>query len=171
VSAPGADDVPGHGGRPRTYRPWGALVVAVVGALSLLATIVVIAVALPPQARASFTVVQHATLGLVLLGALSVLFGIARTRVRADTAGLHVVNGYRRHDLDWAEAVRVSLGRGAPWAVVDTSAGETLQLMAIQRSDGDRAVAAVRELRAVIAAHTPPGPLDEEGRGGDSTGG
>ena len=145
--------------------------VAGVASVSLLTVCAAVTFALPARARGSFTVAQDVTLGVLLVAALAVLFGIARTRVRVDPDGLHVVNGYRRHDLDWAEAVRVSLGRGAPWAVVDTSAGETLQLMAIQRSDGDRAVAAVRELRAVIAAHTPPGPLDEEGRGGDSTGG
>ncbi len=147
----------------RTYRPWSAAVVALVGALSLLTTTVVIGVALPPGARAAFTLVQDVTLGLVMLGALSVLFGIARTRVRTDATGLHVVNGYSRHDLAWEEAVGVSLGRGAPWAVLDTSAGETVQLMGIQRSDGDRAVAAVRELRAAIAAHAGHGPHDPDG--------
>lgn len=150
---------PGGPGRPvRTYRPWGALVVAVVAALSLLSVTATIAVALPASARATFTVAQDVTLALVIGGALAALLGIARTRVRTDPGGLHVVNGYRRHDLAWEEAVTVSLGRGSPWAVLDTAAGEVVALMAVQRSDGARARAAVRALRADIAAHAgrPP---------------
>ncbi len=142
----------------RTYRPVGALVVAGVASVSLLTVCAAVAFALPAQARGSFTVAQDVTLGVLLVAALAALFGIARTRVRVDPDGLHVVNGYRRHDLSWPEALKVSLGRGAPWAVLDTSAGVAVPLMGIQRADGQRAVRAVRELRAAIAAH---GPSDE----------
>ena len=140
----------------RTYRPVGALVVAGVAGGSLLVVCAAVAFALPAQARGSFTVAQDVTLGILLTGALVALFGIARTRVRVDPDGVHVVNGYRRHDLSWPEALTVSLGRGAPWAVLDTAAGVAVPLMGIQRADGQRAVRAVRELRAAIAAHAPP---------------
>jgi len=140
----------------RTYRPVGALVVAGAASVSLLVVCAAVAFALPAQARGSFTVAQDVTLGVLLVVALAVLFGIARTRVRVDAEGLHVVNGYRRHDLSWPEALTVSLGRGAPWAVLDTAAGVAVPLMGIQRADGQRALRAVRELRAAIAAHGPP---------------
>jgi len=138
-----------------TYRPLGAMVVSIVSAVSLLVVLGVVAVALPPEARAAFTIAEDVTMALFLAAALAVLFGIARTHVRTDSDGIHVVNGYRRHDLAWAQAVHVGLGRGAPWAVLDTSDGQTVQLMGIQRADGDRAVAAVRDLRAQLALHTP----------------
>jgi len=141
-----------------TYRPLGARVVAYVSAGSLLVLLVAIAVALPPAVRADFTVAQNLTLALFLGSMLAVLFGIARTRVRTDEHGIHVLNGYRHHELDWAEAVQVNLGRGAPWAVLDTSDGRVVQLMAIQRSDGARAVSAVRALRAELVAHAPSDP-------------
>ncbi len=141
-----------------TYRPLGARVVAAAAAGCLLLVLVVITVALPAEVRAEFTVTQNVTLALVLAVALCVLHGIARTRVRTDPGGIHVVNGYRRHDLDWAEAVQVSIGRGAPWATLDTSDGNVVQLMAIQRADGDRALAAVRSLRAELARHAPRDP-------------
>lgn len=140
------------------YRPLGARVVATASAGSLLVLLVVIAVALPPAVRADFTVAQNVTLALFLGVALVVLYGIARTRVRTDEHGIHVLNGYRHHDLTWPEAVQVNLGRGAPWAVLDTSDGRVVQLMAIQRSDGSRAVAHVRRLRAELVAHSPPDP-------------
>ena len=136
----------------RVYRPLGALLVACLSAVSLVVMISVIAFALPDRARGDFTLAQDLTLLLILIGALTVLYGIARTQVRVDADGLHVVNGFRHHRLSWPEAVRVSLARGAPWAVLDTTAGETVQLMGIQRSDGVRATRAVRDLRAAIDA-------------------
>jgi len=141
-----------------TYRPLGARVVAFASAGSLLVLLVVIAVALPPEVRAEFTLAQNVTLVLFMGSMLAALLGIARTRIRTDEQGIHVLNGYRHHELTWPEAVQVNLGRGAPWAVLDTSDGRVVQLMAIQRSDGDRAVAAVRRLRAELVAHAPPEP-------------
>ena len=141
-----------------TYRPLGALVVAAVSAGCLLTMLVVVLVALPASVRGQFTLFQDVTMTFFLAAALAALFGIARTRVSTDDDGIHVLNGYRRHDLSWAEAVQVSLGRGAPWAVLDTSDGTTVQLMAIQRADGERAVDAVRALRTQLARHTPDDP-------------
>ncbi len=141
-----------------TFRPLGALMVAAVSAGCLLVVLAVTAFALPPRVRAAFTVAQDITMALFLAVALAILYGIARTRVSTDDEGIHVLNGFRRHDLAWAEVVQVSLGRGAPWAVADTTSGTTVQLMAIQRADGERAVAAVRALRAQLARHTPPDP-------------
>lgn len=142
------------------YRPVGALVVACVSAVSLVAITVLIGFALPAPARRDFTVAQGVTLVLVLGVTLAVLYGIGRTRVRTDAAGLHIVNGFRRYELSWPEAVTVSLGRGAPWAVLDTTAGDSVQLMGIQRSDGARAIRAVREVRAGIATYGgPAGPV------------
>lgn len=140
----------------RVYRPVGALVVACIGSASLVAMTAVIAFALPARARGAFTVAQDVTLALIMGVALVALYGIGRTRVRTDATGVMVVNGYRRHDVSWPEAVTVALGRGAPWAVLDTSAGRTVQLMGIQRADGERAFRAVRDLRSAIAAYGGP---------------
>jgi hypothetical protein len=81
-----------------------------------------------------------------------------RSRVTAAPDGLTVVNGYRRRDLDWAQVLGVSLRRGAPWAGLDLSDGTTISVLAIQGSDGARAVTAVRALRALIEERsgTPP---------------
>ena len=48
--------------------------------------------------------------------------------------------------------VAAHLGRGAPWATLDLDDGTTVAAMGIQGSDGDRALQALRELRAVLDA-------------------
>jgi len=109
--------------------------------------------ALPARIRSAFNPLEVVTLLLFLLGVLTVLYGIARTRLDVDATGLHVTNGYRRHDLEWAEAVAIHLGRGAPWAVVDTSDGRIVKVMALQSADGPRARAATVWVRERIDAH------------------
>jgi len=46
--------------------------------------------------------------------------------------------------------VAIHLPPGAPWAVLDLADGTTCPVMAIQGSDGGRAKAAVREVRALL---------------------
>jgi hypothetical protein len=65
-----------------------------------------------------------------------------------------VVNGFRSRRYDWSEVVRVSLRQGSPWATLDLSDGTSVAAMGIQGSDGTRAIRQVRELRALVDAHT-----------------
>ena len=67
---------------------------------------------------------------------------------------LIVVNGYRRHEYEWAEVVAVHLPPGAPWAVLDLSDGTTASALGIQGSDGTRARTAVRQLRVLLDSST-----------------
>lgn len=136
-----------------TYRPIGARIIAYVAVGCFLVMFMVITFALPADVRESITPPQLVTLLSVFVAALAVLHGIGRTRVRTDDAGLHILNGYRRHDLEWAEVVSIELGRGAPWAVIDTTDGESVSVMAIQSADGTRARAAVRRLRSEVDEH------------------
>ena len=62
-----------------------------------------------------------------------------------------MVNGYRRHDYEWAEVLAVHLPPGAPWAVLDLADGTSQSAMGIQGSDGARAQRAVRELRLLLS--------------------
>ncbi len=141
-----------------TYRPLGARVVALVAAGCLVAIFGVLWAAMAPEVRATFTWLQTATLLLFLAGVLIVLLGIARTRVRADSAGLSILNGYRSHRLSWAEIVSINLPRGAPWAVIDASDGSVVAVMAVQGSDGLRARTVIAQLRTRLAAHSPLDP-------------
>ena len=143
---------------PVTYRPLGARVVAAVAGLSLSAIMLVLWVVMPDDVRATFTWLQTGTLLLFWAAVLAVLYGIARTRVRSDSAGISVLNGYRWHHLAWAQVVAISLPVGAPWAVIDAADGSVVAVMALQATDGDRARRAVADLRRRVDAHSGRGP-------------
>lgn len=137
-----------------TYRPIGARIISYVVAGCFLLIFGVIVAQVPSEVREQTSIAQSVTLILFFVAALGVLHGIGRTRIRTDEQGVHVLNGYRSHDLEWAEVISIEFGRGAPWAVADTSEGTTVSLMAIQAADGPRARAAVRRLRSEIAEHS-----------------
>ena len=139
---------------PRTWRPLGVRLVAVFAGVTLLVISVAGWFALGATSRSHFTLSQRLTLvGLGLLVA-AVLHGLARCRVTATRAGLRVVNGYRDRTFAWAQVLAVHLPQGAPWVTLDLADGTSVIALGIQSSDGDRAVTAVRELRALIAEHS-----------------
>ena len=145
---------------PVRFRPLGVRIVATALALVLLLISTVIWLQLPDEVRASFTVLQKLTLLLIAGLLFAIGFALARSRVDADEAGLTVVNGYRRHHYEWGQVVAVTLRAGNPWAVLDLSDGTSHPAMGIQGSDGVRAQAQARRLRALVDAHagTEPGP-------------
>ena len=106
------------------------------------------------ETREAITPFQQGTvIALGLLG-LGCLYALIRSRVVAETDRLVVVNGYRRHEFEWAEVIAVRLPPGAPWVTLDLADGGTCSAMGIQSSDGQRARTAVRDLRALVDA--PP---------------
>ena len=145
---------------PVRFRPLGVRVVAVVLAVLMTVLVTGIWLSFPPEVRASFTLVQRLTLLLIALVAGAVALALARSRVDADDVGLTVVNGYRRHHYAWGQVVEVTMRPGSPWAVLDLSDGTSQAAMGIQGSDGERAKAQVRRLRALVDARagTEPGP-------------
>lgn len=147
--------MPGELTLPHTWRPYGARLVGTLLGAMLLVLVAAVWIAWGADVRSSFTFGQRAT--LVGLGALAFIgwHALVRSRVTADQAGLTVVNGYTRRVFEWSQVVAVNLRRGAPWAGLDLSDGTSIALFAIQGSDGERAVRAVRELRVLVAEHTP----------------
>lgn len=135
---------------PHTWRPLGARVAVIFFGAMLVLICAFAWFGFDPEIRAKFTLFQRAT--IVFIGMLYVAAGyaIARSRVVASEAGLLVVNGYKRRELEWAEIVSIHLPAGAPWATVDLADGTTASLLAIQGSDGGRASGAVRALRVLI---------------------
>ncbi|HEU4568362.1 MAG TPA: PH domain-containing protein [Marmoricola sp.] len=142
---------------PHTWRPFGARMAIFVFGGGLAAVFVAAAVLLADEVNA-FTAFQKVTVVFFVLLALACGWAIARCRITADERSVTVVNGYRRRVYEWPQVVDVSLRRGAPWAGLDLSDGTQISVVAIQGSDGPRAEQAVRELRALIAAHAPPEP-------------
>lgn len=140
---------------PHTWRPYGARLVGTVLGAMLLVLVAAVWIAWGAEVRSTFSFWQRATLlGLGLLAFVG-WYALVRSRVTADKVGLTVVNGFRRRAFEWSQVLSVNLRRGAPWAGLDLSDGTSISLFAIQGSDGERAVRAVRELRALVAANTP----------------
>ena len=139
---------------PHQWRPFGARLAAVAGAVALTVVATFLWLMLSDEVQAKFTVFQRLTLLGVLAAVLALLNGIFRTSALADAVGLTVTNGYRVRRYEWAEIVRASLHRNRPWALLDLSDGSTQAVMAIQVSDGDRARLAARELVGLIAERT-----------------
>jgi hypothetical protein len=142
---------------PRTWRPFGARIAGTLFGLMLIALVVAVWIGFGADVRGQFTVFQRITLVFLGLLAFSVWFALVRSRVTATDEGITVVNGYRRHDYEWAQVLSVSLRRGAPWASLDLSDGTSVSVLAIQGSDGNRAQHAVRDVRALLGAHSPDG--------------
>jgi hypothetical protein len=153
-----ATPMPGQPELPRTWRPYGARLVGTVLGAMLLVLVVAVWISWGAEVRSTFSFPQRLT--LVGMGGLAFVgwHALVRSRVTADTSGVTVVNGYRRRVFEWSQVLSVNLRRGAPWAGLDLSDGTSIALFAIQGSDGDRAVRAVRELRALVAANTPTEP-------------
>ncbi|MBO9521211.1 MAG: PH domain-containing protein [Nocardioidaceae bacterium] len=139
---------------PHTWRPFGARLMGTVAGGFTLVLLVAVWIAWGPDIRAKFDTFQRGTLVFLILLAGAVWYALMRSRVTATVAGITVVNGYRKRELEWAEVVAVNLRRGAPWAGLDLSDGTSISAIAIQGSDGQRAVEAVRELRRLVAENT-----------------
>ena len=147
------DDTPALPPLPRTWRPFGPRMAAAVFAVVLVGAFAWLWVRFDDQTREAVNVLQRATVvGFVLFG-LALLFALARSRVVAREEGLTIVNGYRKRELAWAEVGTVRMPRGAPWPHLDQGDDVRISLLGIQSSDGARAATAVRELKAIVAAH------------------
>jgi hypothetical protein len=83
--------------------------------------------------------------GLILAGGVLLL---ARPRVRADARGVEVRNLLFGQVVPWQQIKGVSFPDGAPWARLELPRDEYVPVVAIQAADGERAVRAIRELRA-----------------------
>ena len=146
-----ARDVPAL---PWRYRPLGIRVMAAVMGGLMVVALAAIWIALPGTVRDQFSLEQRVTLVLIFAAMLAFLYGIARSAIRADDAGLRIVNVYKVRRLEWAQVVHVRLQPGDPWAVLDIDDGTTIKAMAIQGSDGRRARRATRELLALVEEHS-----------------
>jgi hypothetical protein len=135
---------------PHTWRPLGVRLAGAIFGGALLVVTGFAWFAFDDQTREAFSTFQRST--VVVLGGLfyAAGFALARSRVLAESTRLVVVNGYRRHEYEWAEVLAVHLAPGAPWAVLDLADGTSQPAMGIQGSDGARAQRAVAELRLLV---------------------
>lgn len=130
------------------FRPIGPRMVAYgVGGLLVVLT-AIIGIALPPEI--TFTLAEVVTLAALLLAILVGLHGVGRSYVEATDSGLDILNGYRRHHVDWADMKGVAMNAGAPWPTLVTRDDERVILFAIQGTDGPAAREALTYIRKRI---------------------
>ena len=127
--------------------------ITVVMATALVAVFIVVAVLLKestsgPVSFRTADQVAMVTLGLAM-GAGIVVLG--RSRVDADADGLTVRNIVVTRRVPWSAVRSVRFDQHSPWATLLLSNGDELALLALQANDKERAVVAVRGLRALLA--------------------
>jgi hypothetical protein len=95
---------------------------------------------------------QVAMVGLGLaLGAGVLLLG--RSRVDADASRVRIRNVVINHEVPWSAVRAVRFDQHSPWASLLLRNDDEVAMGAIQAADGQRALTAVRGLRALLADH------------------
>lgn len=140
-------------GETVVLRPRRLFVISWVGAVAIVVLFTAIALVL----RNTDTGVFFRTadqVALILIGVFIAggILLVARPRVRADAEGIEVRNILVTRRLPWDQVERVAFPDGAPWARLDLPDYEYVPVMAVQAVDGQRAVDAIRRLRALHAA-------------------
>ena len=135
---------------PHTWRPLGVRLAVVFFGVLLVAVCAAAWLGFSQDVRDRFTLFQRGT--ILALGGMyaAVGWGLARCRVVAETDRLVVVNGFRQHEWTWPEVIAVRMPRGAPWASLDLADGTSTPVMALQATDGERALRGVRQLRELL---------------------
>jgi hypothetical protein len=139
----------------RVYRPFGARLVVVVMAVTLVGAVTFLWAAMPAEVRAQFSWPQRITILFFFAAILLALWGMFRTSVTISNSGLVITNIFKVRSYDWAQVLAISLHRGDPWAVLDLSDGTSVVAMAIQGSDGARTNGILREIGEQIEKHSP----------------
>ncbi|HEX3785095.1 MAG TPA: PH domain-containing protein [Pseudonocardiaceae bacterium] len=142
---------------PLVVRPHKVRQVVIPVAVLLVVIFVILAVLL----NSSSTGVHFGLSDQISMIAIGLLFAagvllLARPKVRADSHGVEVRNLLFGQVVPWTLIKGVSFPDGAPWARLELPQDEYVPVVAIQAADGERAVRAIRELRAWYrAAGTP----------------
>jgi hypothetical protein len=162
--SPGAERDGGRstGGDVVRARPVRLRRVAIAMAVVVVVLFVVIAALLGQTSSEGVVFGRGDQVAMVLLGLLAAagVLMLARPAVDADLDGVRVRNIVTTKDVPWEVVRAVSFPDGSPWALLDLADDDQIALLAVQASDGRRAVAVVRALRALHARHAAG-----EGRG------
>lgn len=130
------------------FRPVGPRIVSY-GVIAVI-TVITIVIGIALRHTTKFTAAEFATLGLMIAATFAGLHGIARSYVSADESGLDILNGYRRHHLEWADIKGIAMNAGAPWPTVVLKDDERVIIFAIQGTDGEAAKHALSTIRGYI---------------------
>lgn len=138
--------------RPRLITFYGAIAAAAV-----LATVIVLGVLLRSDGVPLRMVDKIGFMSVGVAGAAMIML-VARPRLVADGRGMAVRNVLGETFLPWQVVTRISFPPGAHWAQIVLADDETFPLLAIQAMDKERAVLALKAVRALHARFVPDQP-------------
>jgi hypothetical protein len=149
-------------------RPRRARVACAIAATAVIVVFTLVATGLRGpmggDSRGIFTVGDQ--VAMIVLGVLVGLgiLSFARPRLEADEHGLRIRNIVGGYELPWGVVREIRFGFGAPWVTLELADDETVAVLAVQAVDKEYAVAAVRGLRRLLAAHNAAGaPVAQPG--------
>ena len=134
------------------FRPQRGRTVALVVMWSSLVLFGAIAIAMPGKGSGNWGLgdrLMFFGLGVVMAG---LAWRYASIVAVPSQAGLVVRNLVLTRTLEWPQIVRVQFGGGEPWVSLDLDDGDTLAVMAIQKSDGAAAGHEASRLAALVQA-------------------
>lgn len=92
---------------------------------------------------------QAGMIGLGVIGA-GIALSFLRLRVRADEKGIEVTNVASKRFFPWQVVTAINFTDKMTWATVELADDDEMSIMAVQVSDKERAVAAIKHLRALL---------------------
>lgn len=92
---------------------------------------------------------QAGMIGLGVIGA-GIALSFLRLRVRADEQGIEVTNVASKRFFPWQVVTAINFTDKMTWATVELADDDEMSIMAVQVSDKERAVAAIKHLRALL---------------------
>ncbi len=137
---------------PLDYKPRNSRIGAWIGGIMFIGAFTALSFSLGTRTEGGGAIHpadQVAMIGLGLIGG-AVILVFLRLRVRADEHGIEVRNVASTHRLPWGVVMDISVPHRVQWATLELADDEEIAVMAIQRTDRQRAVAAVKHLRALL---------------------
>lgn len=134
------------------YRPRKSRIGAWIGAVICLGGFTALSFTLGSQTVEGGAVTladQAGMIGLGVIGAIIIL-SFLRLRVRADEKGIEITNVAQKRYFPWEIVTAVNFTDKMTWATVELADDDEMSIMAVQVTDKERAVAAIKHLRALL---------------------
>jgi hypothetical protein len=134
------------------YQPRKSRIGAWIGAAICLGGFTALSFTLGSQTLEGGTVTwadQAGMIGLGVIGA-AIILSFLRLRVRADAKGIEITNVAQKRYFPWQVVTAINFTDKMTWATVELADDDEMSIMAVQITDKDRAVAAIKHLRALL---------------------
>lgn len=165
AAGPAAAAGPGDGGARRpalddVFRPRAARLVTGVLAVVVAVATVLLLVLLPGVGLVGYSVADRTGIGLVGFAIVWFCWRQATVSATPTPDGLRVRNLATTRTVAWEQIVWVRFGEGRPWVQLDLDDGDTLAVMGVQRSDGERARREAKRLSTLVSVRQRRGRDD-----------